>query len=126
MTGMSKLLEPVFDAVKARNPNEPEFIQATEEILHSLGPVVEAEGGEKYIDGTSCSPVGYTCLIHDYVMESCLLAGLVRAGRPISSGACVLLQCADQLIVLFVVLLLLLCAGVLCLLFVWPSCQSHF
>eukprot|EP00168_Porphyra_purpurea_P021591 TRINITY_DN968_c0_g1_i2.p1 TRINITY_DN968_c0_g1~~TRINITY_DN968_c0_g1_i2.p1 ORF type:complete len:326 (-),score=80.65 TRINITY_DN968_c0_g1_i2:755-1732(-) len=50
MTGMSKLLEPVFDAVKARNPNEPEFIQATEEILHSLGPVVEAEGGEKYID----------------------------------------------------------------------------
>jgi len=57
MTGMSKLLEPVFDAVKARNPNEPEFIQATEEILQSLGPVVEAEGGEKYIDGTFSIPL---------------------------------------------------------------------
>lgn len=52
MAGMSAKLQPVFDAIKARNPNEPEFLQAAEEILHSLGPVVEADGGDKYIAGT--------------------------------------------------------------------------
>ncbi|GAB0492484.1 hypothetical protein MMPV_003747 [Pyropia vietnamensis] len=49
MSGLSPKLQPVFDGVKARNSNEPEFLQAAEEILHSLGPVVEAEGGDKYI-----------------------------------------------------------------------------
>ena len=31
----------VFENVKKRNPNEPEFLQAVEEVLNSLGPVVE-------------------------------------------------------------------------------------
>lgn len=53
MSGLSAKLQPVFDGIKARNSNEPEFLQAAEEILHSLGPVVEAEGGDKYIPGTN-------------------------------------------------------------------------
>lgn len=52
MSGLSAKLQPVFDAIKARNSNEPEFLQAAEEILHSLGPVIEADGGDKYIPGT--------------------------------------------------------------------------
>lgn len=52
MSGLSAKLQPVLDSIKARNPNEPEFLQAAEEILHSLGPVVEAEGGDKFIPGT--------------------------------------------------------------------------
>lgn len=31
----------VFDKVKQRNPNEPEFLQAVKEVLDSLAPVVE-------------------------------------------------------------------------------------
>lgn len=31
----------VFENVKKRNPDEPEFLQAVEEVLNSLGPVVE-------------------------------------------------------------------------------------
>lgn len=53
MSGLSSKLQPVFDAIKARNSNEPEFLQAAEEILHSLGPVIEADGGDKYIPGTA-------------------------------------------------------------------------
>lgn len=52
MSDLSAKLQPVFDAIKARNSNEPEFLQAAEEILHSLGPVIEADGGDKYIPGT--------------------------------------------------------------------------
>ena len=35
-------LQSVFDGLKARNPNEPEFLQAVEEVLETLTPVVEA------------------------------------------------------------------------------------
>lgn len=60
MSGLSAKLQPVFDSIKARNPNEPEFLQAAEEILHSLGPVVEAEGGDKFIPGTVVIRLLYT------------------------------------------------------------------
>ncbi len=33
-------LDPILDTVTRRNPNEPEFHQATREVLQSLGPVV--------------------------------------------------------------------------------------
>ena len=35
-------LQSVFDGLKARNPNEPEFLQAVEEVLETLTPVIEA------------------------------------------------------------------------------------
>ena len=35
-------LKSVFDGLKARNPNEPEFLQAVEEVLETLTPVIEA------------------------------------------------------------------------------------
>ena len=35
-------VDEVFETVKAKNPNEPEFIQAVTEVLESLRPVVEA------------------------------------------------------------------------------------
>ena len=35
------LLKPVLDAVKKRNPNEPEFHQAVTEVLETLEPVAE-------------------------------------------------------------------------------------
>ena len=36
-----KLLQEVFEQVKKRNQNEPEFLQAVEEVLESLEPVAE-------------------------------------------------------------------------------------
>lgn len=36
-----KLLQPVFDSVLARNPNQPEFHQAVQEVLETLEPVLE-------------------------------------------------------------------------------------
>lgn len=36
-----KILSEVFESVKKRNPNEPEFLQAVEEVLESLEPVAE-------------------------------------------------------------------------------------
>ncbi|PRB00239.1 NADP-specific glutamate dehydrogenase [Microbacterium sp. MYb64] len=38
---ISALAQPVFDGVRALNPNEPEFHQAVHEVLHSIGPVLE-------------------------------------------------------------------------------------
>jgi glutamate dehydrogenase (NADP+) len=35
------MANPVLEAVKKRNPNEPEFHQAVEEVLHSIEPVLE-------------------------------------------------------------------------------------
>ncbi|HIN03584.1 MAG TPA: NADP-specific glutamate dehydrogenase, partial [Candidatus Poseidoniales archaeon] len=32
----------MYDSVVARDPNQPEFHQAVEEVLDSLGPVIEA------------------------------------------------------------------------------------
>ena len=34
-------INEVFDRVKARNSAEPEFLQAVEEVFHSLAPVLE-------------------------------------------------------------------------------------
>ena len=34
-------VQRVYDSVAARNPNEPEFLQAVGEVLESLVPVVE-------------------------------------------------------------------------------------
>ncbi|RKD27932.1 glutamate dehydrogenase (NADP+) [Caminicella sporogenes DSM 14501] len=34
-------IQEVLERVKARNSNEPEFLQAVEEVLHSLEPVIE-------------------------------------------------------------------------------------
>ncbi|WP_055667775.1 NADP-specific glutamate dehydrogenase [Desnuesiella massiliensis] len=44
----SVYIEQVIENVKKRNANEPEFIQAVEEVLHSLGPVLEKH--PDYID----------------------------------------------------------------------------
>ena len=38
----NEYLNSVFDGLKQRNANEPEFLQAVEEVLESLVPVVEA------------------------------------------------------------------------------------
>ncbi len=38
---MGKLIQPYIDAAKAKNPHEPEFLQAVEEVLESLEPVLE-------------------------------------------------------------------------------------
>lgn len=34
-------VESIIEQVKLRNPNEPEFIQAAEEVIHSVAPVLE-------------------------------------------------------------------------------------
>ena len=44
----SKYVEEVMEAVKKRNANEPEFLQAVTEVLESLAPVVERH--KKYKD----------------------------------------------------------------------------
>ena len=38
---MRKYIDEVFERVKARNANEPEFLQAVEEVFYSLEPVLE-------------------------------------------------------------------------------------
>ncbi|MBS1672441.1 MAG: NADP-specific glutamate dehydrogenase [Actinobacteria bacterium] len=38
---LSATAQPIFDSVRALNPNEPEFHQAVHEVLHSIGPVLE-------------------------------------------------------------------------------------
>lgn len=40
MPALDPALEPVFDAVIARNPGEPEFHQAVKEVFETLAPVV--------------------------------------------------------------------------------------
>ncbi len=37
----SEYIQKVFEKVKKRNANEPEFIQTVEEVLLSLAPVLE-------------------------------------------------------------------------------------
>ena len=32
---------PILEIVKKRNPNEPEFLQAAQEVIESLGTVLE-------------------------------------------------------------------------------------
>ena len=39
---MSKYIDKVLTEVKAKNPNEPEFIQAVDEVLTTLDPVLKA------------------------------------------------------------------------------------
>ena len=41
MTFKNEYVQRVYDSVVARNPNEPEFLQAVGEVLESLVPVVE-------------------------------------------------------------------------------------
>jgi len=38
---MDNAMKSVYDSVLARDPNQPEFHQAVEEVLESLGPVIE-------------------------------------------------------------------------------------
>jgi glutamate dehydrogenase (NADP+) len=45
---MDNTMKSVYDDVLARDPNQPEFHQAVEEVLDSLGPVIEANPA--YID----------------------------------------------------------------------------
>ena len=42
MTITNEYLKTVFDGLKQRNADQPEFLQAVEEVLESLQPVVEA------------------------------------------------------------------------------------
>ncbi|MFL2971865.1 MAG: NADP-specific glutamate dehydrogenase [Candidatus Thalassarchaeaceae archaeon] len=39
---MDKTMKEVYDSVIARDPNQPEFHQAVEEVVESLGPVIKA------------------------------------------------------------------------------------
>ena len=38
---MDKTMKEVYDSVIARDPDQPEFHQAVEEVLESLGPVIQ-------------------------------------------------------------------------------------
>ena len=42
VNSMDKTMQEVYDSVIARDPNQPEFHQAVEEVLDSLGPVIES------------------------------------------------------------------------------------
>ena len=42
---MDNAMKSVYDSVLARDPDQPEFHQAIEEVLDSLGPVIEANPG---------------------------------------------------------------------------------
>ena len=42
VNSMDKTMKEVYDSVIARDPNQPEFHQAVEEVVESLGPVIKA------------------------------------------------------------------------------------
>ncbi len=42
-TFKSKDVQALFDAVKARDPDQPEFLQAVEEVLQTMEPVFEKD-----------------------------------------------------------------------------------
>lgn len=44
---MSKYVDRVLAELKEKNANEPEFLQTAEEVLTSLGPVVDAHPNMK-------------------------------------------------------------------------------
>ena len=44
---MNEAMKEVYDSVQSRDPDQPEFHQAVEEVLESLGPVIEKQ--PKYI-----------------------------------------------------------------------------
>ena len=39
---MNKYIEQVWKDVQAKNPNEPEFLQAVDEVFTTLTPVIES------------------------------------------------------------------------------------
>ena len=39
---MSDLSHDLFEKVKIKNPNEPEFLQAVEEVIENIVPILEA------------------------------------------------------------------------------------
>ena len=41
MTFSNSYIQSVYDSVAARNPHEPEFLQAVGEVLHCLQPVID-------------------------------------------------------------------------------------
>ena len=41
MSAMDSRIKSVYDSVIARDPNQPEFHQAVEEVLESLSPVID-------------------------------------------------------------------------------------
>ena len=38
---MSDLSHDLFEKVKIKNPNEPEFLQAVEEVIENIVPILE-------------------------------------------------------------------------------------
>lgn len=47
---MNSYIQRTIDAVKAKNPHEPEFIQTVEEVLTSIEPVIEAHPEYEKVD----------------------------------------------------------------------------
>ena len=45
---MSNLTHDLIDRVKVKNPNEPEFLQAVEEVIENIVPIFEKN--EKYLN----------------------------------------------------------------------------
>ncbi len=43
------IIQDILEVVRKRNPNEPEFLQAVSEVLHSIEPVIQRH--KKYRDG---------------------------------------------------------------------------
>ncbi|MEC8537462.1 MAG: Glu/Leu/Phe/Val dehydrogenase dimerization domain-containing protein, partial [Bacteroidota bacterium] len=39
---MSNLSHDLFEKVKIKNPNEPEFLQAVEEVIENIVPILES------------------------------------------------------------------------------------
>ena len=56
---MSKYLDRVLEATKAKNANEPEFLQTVEEVLTSLEPIVERRP-----DIVKHKVLGIICYVH--------------------------------------------------------------
>ena len=61
---MDKTMKEVYDSVIARDPNQPEFHQAVEEVLDSLSPVIKAH--PEYL------PVSilHHCFLHFFIKQS--------------------------------------------------------
>ena len=52
---MSNLAHDLIEQVRIKNPNEPEFLQAAEEVIENITPLLESN--EKYLKQNISKPV---------------------------------------------------------------------
>ena len=65
---MKPEIQAIFDGVKARDPNQPEFLQAVEEVIESLEPLFE-----KYPHYLKVNPITLLVIYDSVIICNCII-----------------------------------------------------